>query len=149
MPSRSFAKATSLVVSLVSLLLSVADAIGLLSFDGVGITFQLIKDTINVIEVIIDGPSEKVGILPGDKIVKVDTLNACGKSITNTWVRDHLRGKKGTKVQLGIKRGKSNELLYFTVTRGKIPMHSINVSLMIHKNTGYNMLVRFAQTSLG
>lgn len=119
------------------------------SFDGVGITFQLIKDTINVIEVIIDGPSEKVGILPGDKIVKVDTLTACGKSITNTWVRDHLRGKKGTKVQLGIKRGRSNELLYFTVTRGKIPMHSINVSFMIDKTTGYIKLDRFAQTSLG
>ena len=118
------------------------------SFDGVGITFQLIKDTINVIEVIIDGPSEKVGILPGDKIVKVDTLTACGKSITNTWVRDHLRGKKGTKVQLGIKRGKSNELLYFTVTRGKIPMHSINVYFMIDKTTGYIKLDRFAQTSL-
>ena len=98
------------------------------SFDGIGVTFQIIKDTINVIEVIIDGPSEKVGILPGDKIVKVDTLTACGKSISNTWVRDHLRGKKGTKVQLCIKRGKSDELLYFTVTRGKIPMHSINVS---------------------
>ncbi len=118
------------------------------SFDGVGITFQLIKDTINVIEVIIDGPSEKVGILPGDKIVKVDTLNACGKSINNTWVRDHLRGKKGTKVQLGIKRGKSNELLYFTVTRGKIPMHSVNVSFMVDKTTGYIKLDRFAQTSL-
>ena len=118
------------------------------SFDGVGITFQLIKDTINVIEVIIDGPSEKVGILPGDKIVKVDTLTACGKSITNTWVRDHLRGKKGTKVQLGIKRGRSNELLYFTVTRGKIPMHSINVYFMIDKTTGYIKLDRFAQTSL-
>lgn len=118
------------------------------SFDGVGITFQLIKDTINVIEVIIDGPSEKVGILPGDKIVKVDTFNACGKSITNTWVRDHLRGKKGTKVQLGIKRGRSDKLLYFTVTRGKIPMYSINVSFMVDKTTGYIKLDRFAQTSL-
>lgn len=118
------------------------------SFDGIGVTFQLIKDTINVIEVIIDGPSEKVGILPGDKIVTVDTLSACGKSITNTWVRDHLRGKKGTKVDLGIKRGKSNELLHFTVTRGKIPMYSINVSFMVDDKTGYIKLDRFAQTSL-
>lgn len=118
------------------------------SFDGIGVTFQLIKDTINIIEVIIDGPSEKVGILPGDKIVMVDTLNACGKSITNTWVRDHLRGQKGTKVNLGIKRGKSNEILHFTVTRGKIPMYSINVSFMVDDKTGYIKLDRFAQTSL-
>ena len=70
-------------------------------------------------------------------------------SFTNPlWVRDHLRGKKGTKVQLCIKRGKSDELLYFTVTRGKIPMHSINVSFMVDKNTGYIKLDRFAQTSL-
>lgn len=116
------------------------------SFDGIGVTFQLIKDTINVIEVIIDGPSEKVGILPGDKIVKVDTLVACGKHVNNNWVRDHLRGKKGTKVNLTVKRGK--EMLDFTITRGKIPMYSINVSFMIDDKTGYIKLDRFAQTSL-
>ncbi len=116
------------------------------SFDGIGVTFQIVKDTINVIEVIIDGPSEKVGLLPGDKIVKVDTLAACGKHVTNNWVRDHLRGKKGTKVNLTVKRGR--ELLDFTITRGKIPMYSINVSFMVDDKTGYIKLDRFAQTSL-
>lgn len=118
------------------------------SFDGIGVTFQIIKDTINVVEVIIDGPSEKVGLLPGDKIVKVDTLVACGKEITNNWVRDHLRGKKGTKVTLFVKRGHNPELLEFTITRGKIPMYSINVSFMVDSKTGYIKLDRFAQTSL-
>ncbi|MBO4646277.1 MAG: S41 family peptidase [Bacteroidales bacterium] len=116
------------------------------SFDGIGVTFQLIKDTINVIEVIIDGPSEKVGIQPGDKIIKVDTLNACGKHINNNWVREHLRGKKGTKVELTVQRGKKQ--MQFTVTRGKIPMYSINVSFMVDDHTGYIKLDRFAQTSL-
>ncbi len=118
------------------------------SFDGIGVTFQIVKDTINVVEVIIDGPSEKVGILPGDKIVKVDTLKACGKHINNNWVRDHLRGDRGTKVRLSIKRGHNPDLLEFTVTRGKIPMYSINVSFMIDEKTGYIKLDRFAQTSL-
>lgn len=117
------------------------------SFDGIGVTFQLIKDTINVVEVIIDGPSEKVGILPGDKIVKVDTLSATGKHVNTNWVRDHLRGKKGSKVTLWVKRGKSDKLLEFVVTRDKIPMYSINVSFMVDKKTGYIKLDRFAQTS--
>lgn len=117
------------------------------SFDGIGVTFQIVKDTINIIEVIIDGPSEKVGLLPGDKIVKVDTLTAHGKKINNNWVRDHLRGPRGSKVSLWIKRGRSNELTEYVVTRGKIPMHSINVSFMVDNKTGYIKLERFSQTS--
>lgn len=117
------------------------------SFDGIGVTFQIVKDTINIIEVIIDGPSEKVGLLPGDKIVRVDTMLACGKHINNNWVRDHLRGPKGTKVSLWIQRGRNPELTEYVVTRGKIPMYSINVSFMIDKKTGYIKLDRFAQTS--
>lgn len=117
------------------------------SFDGIGVTFQLIKDTINVIEVIIDGPSEKVGLLPGDKIVKVDDTIACGDHITNDWVRKHLRGKRGTKVVVAVKRGRNPELLEFTITRGAIPMYSINVSFMVDESVGYVKLERFAQTS--
>jgi carboxyl-terminal processing protease len=117
------------------------------SFDGIGVTFQIIKDTINIMEVIINGPSEKVGLMVGDKIVKVDTVAACGKHVNNKWVADHLRGPKGTKVAVFVKRGKSPELLEFNITRDKIPMHSINVSFMVDKNTGYICLERFAQTS--
>ncbi|MBQ9435800.1 MAG: PDZ domain-containing protein [Bacteroidales bacterium] len=117
------------------------------AFDGIGVTFQLIKDTINVLEVIVGGPSEKVGLRPGDKIVKVDSSIACGKSINNKWVQTHLRGKKGTKVKVWVKRGQSKNLLEFTITRDKIPMNSINVYFMVDKNTGYIRLERFAATS--
>jgi carboxyl-terminal processing protease len=117
------------------------------SFDGIGVTFQIIKDTINVMEVIVNGPSEKVGLKAGDKIVKVDTTVAYGKHVNNKWVADHLRGPKGTKVAVFVKRGKNPELLEFTITRDKIPMNSINVYFMADKNTGYICLERFAQTS--
>lgn len=117
------------------------------SFDGIGVTFQLIKDTINVMEVIIDGPSEKVGLMPGDKIVKVDDTLACGNKITNDWVRKHLRGAKGSKVKVSVKRGRNPQLIDFVITRGAIPMHSINVSFMADSTTGYIKLERFAATS--
>jgi len=117
------------------------------SFDGIGVSFQIIRDTINIMEVIIGGPSEKVGLKAGDKIIKVDTALAVGKHLNNKWVQDHLRGKKGTKVTVFVKRGRSPELLEFAITRDKIPMHSINVYFMADKNTGYIRLERFAQTS--
>ena len=117
------------------------------SFDGIGVTFQIIKDTINVMEVIVGGPSEKVGLRAGDKIIKVDTAIATGKHLNNKWVADHLRGKKGTKVTVFVKRGRNPEPLEFTITRDKIPMNSINVYFMADKNTGYIRLERFAQTS--
>lgn len=116
-------------------------------FDGIGVTFQLIKDTINVMEVIPDGPSDKVGLRAGDKIVKVDTAIACGKHVNNKWVQNHLRGVKGTKVVVGVKRGRNPELLEFTITRDKIPMNSVNVSFMVNDHTGYIKLDRFAMTS--
>jgi carboxyl-terminal processing protease len=117
------------------------------SFDGIGVTFQIIKDTINVMEVIIDGPSEKVGIMAGDKIIKVDDTLAVGKDISNDWVRKHLRGKKGTKVKVTVVRGRKKEPIDFTITRGAIPMYSINVSFMADSATGYIKLERFAATS--
>ena len=117
------------------------------SFDGIGVTFQLIKDTINVMEVIIDGPSEKVGLMAGDKIIKVDDTGAVGKSISNDWVRKHLRGKKGSKVKVTVVRGRKKEPIEFIITRGAIPMYSINVSFMADSLTGYIKLERFAATS--
>lgn len=117
------------------------------SFDGIGVTFQIIKDTINVMEVIINGPAEKVGILAGDKFVLVDDSIAHGEKITNDWVRKHLRGEKGSKVKVSVKRGHNKELIDFTITRGAIPMYSINVSFMADETTGYVKLERFAATS--
>lgn len=117
------------------------------AFDGIGVTFQLIKDTINVMEVLIGGPSEKVGLMAGDKIVKVDTAMATGKHVNNRWVQDHLRGPKDSKVTIAVKRGRNPEPLEFTITRGKIPINSINVYFMVDDETGYIRLERFAQTS--
>ena len=117
------------------------------AFDGIGVTFQIIKDTINVMEVIVGGPSDKVGLMAGDKIIKVDTSNSFGKEINNHWVMTNLRGKKGTKVELLVKRGKNEDPLSFTIIRDKIPMNSINVVFMVDKTTGYIRLERFAQTS--
>lgn len=116
-------------------------------FDGIGVTFQLIKDTINIMEVIPDGPSDKVGLRAGDKIIKVDTAVACGKHVNNKWVQDHLRGTKGTKVKVLVKRGRSAQPIEFTITRDKIPMNSVNVSFMVDDKTGYIKLDRFAMTS--
>lgn len=117
------------------------------AFDGIGVTFQIIKDTINVMEVIVGGPSDKVGLMAGDKIIKVDTADSFGKEINNHWVMTNLRGKKGTKVELLVKRGKNEEPLKFSIVRDKIPMNSINVVFMVDKTTGYIRLERFAQTS--
>jgi carboxyl-terminal processing protease len=117
------------------------------AFDGIGVTFQIIKDTINVMEVIVGGPSNKVGLMAGDKIIKVDTSDSFGKEINNHWVMTHLRGKKGTKVDLKVKRGNNEEPLTFSIIRDKIPMNSINVSFMVDQTTGYIRLERFAQTS--
>jgi carboxyl-terminal processing protease len=118
------------------------------SFEGIGVTFQIFQDTILVISPVSGGPSDKVGIMAGDKIVTIDGEDAVGKKVTNEYVAEHLRGKKGTKVLLGIKRGKSDELIEFEVVRDKIPLNSIDAAFMLDKNIGYIKLDRFAQTSM-
>lgn len=118
------------------------------SFEGVGITFQLYKDTILVVSPIPGGPSDKVGIMAGDKILKVDGEIAYGEDITNKWVMDHLRGDKGTKVDVAIYRHGNNDLLDFEITRDKIPINSMDAAFMLDDNTGYIKLNRFSKTSL-
>jgi carboxyl-terminal processing protease len=118
------------------------------NFEGVGIQFQILKDTIIVASVINGGPSEKVGILAGDKIVKIDTLDAVGKHLVNKWVFDHLRGKKGTTVVIQIMRRGSSEPLTFTIIRDKIPINSIDAYYMVAPEVGYIKLDRFAQTTM-
>ena len=117
------------------------------SFEGIGVTFQLIRDTITVIGPIPGGPSERVGIMAGDQFIKIDGENAFGKKVDNEYVQKHLRGKKGTKVTVSVKRGKEKELMDFEITRDKIPLNSINASFMMEKNVGYIKLDRFAQES--
>ena len=117
------------------------------NFDGIGVSFQLFDDTIHVVDVISGGPSEKVGVLAGDKIVKVDDMPATGDTIKNDWVFKHLRGKKGTKVSVSVIRGKSKTPIVFEIKRDKIPINSIDTWFMIDKEIGYIRLNRFAQSS--
>ncbi len=118
------------------------------NFEGIGVSFQIIKDTIVVIQPIKGGPSEQVGIIAGDKIIQIDDSLATGKTATNAWVYSKLRGKKGTKVVVKIKRGNNPELMTFTIIRDKIPIHSIEAYFMIDKETGYLKLERFSQTTM-
>lgn len=118
------------------------------NFEGIGISFNILNDTLFVISPISGGPSEKVGILSGDRIVNVDGKNIAGVGLTNEDVFSMLRGAKGTKVDLGIKRKRVEEVLNFTVTRDKIPIFSLDASYMINSNTGYIKINRFSATTI-
>ncbi|MDD4684206.1 MAG: S41 family peptidase [Bacteroidales bacterium] len=117
------------------------------NFDGVGISFQIMKDTIHVVDVIRGGPSEKVGVMPGDKIIKVDDKVATGDTIKNDFVFKHLRGVKGTKVNLTVERRGRKEPIIFEIIRDKIPITSVDTWFMLDKTLGYIRLDRFAQKS--
>ena len=117
------------------------------SFEGIGVTFQLIRDTITVISPVAGGPSEKVGIMAGDQFIKIDSEECFGKKVDNEYVQKHLRGKKGTKVTVSVKRGNDSELIDFEITRDKIPLNSINAAYMLDNHVGYIKLDRFAQES--
>lgn len=118
------------------------------NFDGIGITFQVLKDTIMVLEVIPGGPSEKVGLLAGDKIVKVDDSIVAGIKISNEGVIKKLRGPKGTKVNVGIMRHGERNLIDFTIIRDKIPIYSVTASYMAKPGVGYIHIDRFAATTM-
>ena len=115
------------------------------SFSGIGISFVMMDDTIGVVEVIPGGPSEKVGILAGDRIVMIDDSTATGGKMTSGAVMKRLRGAKGSKVKLGIKRQNSNKLLSFTVTRGDIPINSVDAYYKIDPVTGYIKVNQFGR----
>ncbi len=117
------------------------------NFDGIGVEFNIQKDSIIVVNTILGGPSEKVGILAGDRIVFVDDSLIAGIGITNSGVIKLLKGKRGTKVKLGIIRKNSKEILEFEVIRDKIPLYSIDASFMINDSTGYIKISRFSRTT--
>jgi len=117
-------------------------------FEGVGIQFNIFEDTIMVTQTIPGGPSEKVGIRAGDRIVKIDTGNVANIKITNNDVMKKLRGDKGTKVIVGIYRRGEKELLDFEITRDKIPLYSIDATYMATAETGYIKISRFADTTV-
>jgi carboxyl-terminal processing protease len=119
------------------------------NFDGIGVQFNIIKDTIMVVTPTPGGPSEKLGIMPGDKIVKINGEDATGSKINNNYVVKHLRGTKGTTVNISIKRRGKKELLDYTITRDKIPINSIDATFMASSDIGYIKLNRFGATTIG
>lgn len=112
-------------------------------FSGIGIQFNMKQDTLYVIQTTPGGPSERVGILAGDRIVTVNDSVIAGVKMKNTDIMKRLRGKKGTKVTVQVKRGNSPELITFRITRDKIPIHSVDASYMLDHQTGYIRISRF------
>ena len=117
------------------------------NFDGIGVEFALIHDTLTINSTIPGGPSEKVGIRAGDKIIKVDDETIAGTGLTIERVHKYLRGPKGTKVSVEIKRKGVEEPLDFLITRDKIPLNSLDAYYLIDNNIAYLRLTRFAATS--
>jgi carboxyl-terminal processing protease len=117
------------------------------NFDGIGIQFNMLTDTLYVVQVIPGGPSEKVGILAGDRIILVNDSLIAGMKMKNTDIMSRLRGQKGTTVEIKVLRKPSPKLLDFKIVRDKIPIYSLDASYMIDKETGYIKLNRFAATS--
>lgn len=118
------------------------------SFVGVGIRFQIMKDTLNVVATISGGPAEKLGILPGDKIVSVDGNSIAGIGLKNSDVREKLMGELGSKVKVEVKRKRVNKKLTFNITRDKIPVFSVDSRYMIDDEIGYIKLNSFSRTTL-
>ncbi|MCH8517004.1 MAG: S41 family peptidase [Cyclobacteriaceae bacterium] len=116
-------------------------------FDGIGVEFTIMKDSILVVAPLSGGPSEREGILPGDKIVEVDGENVASIKITNRKVFELLRGPKGSKVELGIFRQGADDIINFTITRDKIPQYSVDVSYMVDDEIGYLKISRFSATT--
>lgn len=117
------------------------------NFEGIGIEFNVIRDTLCVLSVISGGPSEKAGLMPGDKIISVNDSTIAGKKMSNKEIMGKLRGPKGTTVSVGIMRQNKQNLLAFKIERGKIPLYSIDVTYVINKETGYIKISRFSETT--
>ncbi|WP_289760697.1 S41 family peptidase [Duncaniella muris] len=117
------------------------------SFSGIGISFNLLNDSINVLEVISGGPSEKAGLLAGDKIVSINDTIVAGQKWSDVKVRSSLRGPKGSVVKLGIKRHTSKKILPFEVVRGDIPVTSVDAAYMIAPKTGYVKINKFGSNT--
>lgn len=117
------------------------------SFSGIGIQFTIQDDTIHVNSVIQGGPSEKVGLMAGDRIVMVNDSLFVGKKVTNDRAMRTLKGPKGSQVKLGVKRATEKELLTFNITRGDIPQNTIDAAYMLNKDLGYIQISKFGRTT--
>lgn len=113
------------------------------SFSGIGVSFSMVQDTVNVMSVIHGGPAEKVGILAGDRIITADDSTLVGMDSNDVMKR--LKGEKGSKVKLGVRRHGSKQVIYFTVKRGDIPVISVDASYMINDKTGYIHIKNFGE----
>ena len=116
-------------------------------FDGVGIVFNMATDTIVVLNIVAGGPSYKAGILPGDRIVTIDGDTVAGRNVNQNKVMSMLRGKRGSKVTVGVLRQNVGEAVPIEITRDKIPMKSIDAAFMIRPSVGYVRLTSFARTT--
>lgn len=117
------------------------------NFSGIGVQFSIQEDTVRVIEVISGGPSSQVGVLPGDRIVTVNDSVIAGVKVQNRTVLSLLRGEKNSKVRVGVMRKGYSDELEFEITRGDIPLYSVDVSYMIDEHTGFIKISRFANTT--
>ncbi|MFN6015713.1 MAG: S41 family peptidase, partial [Flavobacteriales bacterium] len=118
------------------------------SFVGIGIRFQVLKDTLMVVATIPGGPSEKLGILPGDKITKIENENVAGIGLKNNQVRERLMGELGTKVKVEITRKSAKKPLDFVITRDNIPINSVDAFYMITPEIGYLKLNSFSRSTV-
>lgn len=118
------------------------------NFDGIGIRFQIYKDTIMVINTLPGGPSEKLGMMAGDKIVEIDGKQVAGNGIKNQGVRDKLMGPRGTKVVVKVTRKGQKDPIEYTITRDKIPIFSMDASYMVTKDIAYIKLNNFSATTM-
>ena len=117
------------------------------NFDGIGVQFNMIEDTLIVIQPVVNGPSEKVGIMPGDRIVSVNDTAIAGVKMSKEDIMKRLRGKKGTQVKLGVVRRGIADQLTFIVTRDKIPVKSIDAVYMVRPGIGYIRITNFGATT--
>ena len=118
------------------------------NFDGIGIQFNMVTDTLYVVQVIPGGPSEKVGLIAGDRIIMVNDSLIAGVKKNNNDISSIIRGKKGTEITVKVKRESRHDLLEFKIVRDKIPVYSIDAAYMADPNTGYIRLSRFAASSM-
>jgi carboxyl-terminal processing protease len=118
------------------------------SFEGIGVQFNMVEDTLFIVQPIPDGPSERVGIMAGDRIVTVNDTAIAGVKMSQESIMKRLRGPKGTKVDLGINRRGVNELLHFIVTRDKIPVNTVDAAYMILPGVGYIKVSSFGATTV-
>lgn len=117
------------------------------NFEGIGIEFNIFHDTLVVVSPLAGGPSESVGLRPGDKIIKVNDQNIAGISLSTRDVQKHLKGPKGTEVKIVVMRNGITDPLYFTIIRDKIPQFSVDASYMVEPGVGYIKVSRFSQTT--